>query len=658
MEKIRLFLIICFVCVVFASCAKKDVFKDPAVSQTKSLYRVNKEVVNLPLFFDIPSVNPSVKLNFEKIRSQPIEIILKSTIEGWKAPNGKILSSGAESFGIILDFSSGKVYEMPKHELERVSNSLKPEDKVIIAAVYPSKSGGKFTKMVVIDAKGDFDKQELQGFNMIGNFSSVHKEPEIQPEVTPVTGAETNSPIINNGKDFVIAGRPVISAAAGGQYDRLLRLLNSGENIDETDSKTGDNALIKSIKNGHTDIADLLINNGININHTNLAGQTALHTATDNGFYDLSKQLINKGASVNAKDKSGNTPLLYGAASSNPFIVDLLIENGAKTEDKNKLGETPLQVAALAGNTKTVENLIKTGADFKSKDNDGNGVLMKAVAGNNRQTFNKIIETGLSPDEPNNFGVRPLHVAVKAGYDDMVKNLLKQGADVNSKDPQGNTPLMLAVDNGDTKVVNDILAYQPDIMVKNNEGETAYDIAFKKGYGGIKRTLENMVKDGDTLTELLFNRAAVNDLQGVETALSKGARINGTDTATGNNVLFTAAANNFRQLSAKLIEKGADVNHLNIKGNTPLIVAVISADKPMVDLLIKSGAFVNARNNTGDTALIWAVKLKKIDMVKSLLLAGSDPNIKNSDGVTAHMIAENEGSPEILKLLKAAGGYK
>lgn len=641
-------------------CGGKNMLQDPgAVGNNKPNYMVNQEAITMPVLFNLPTVNPLIELNFTKPAAKPVKVSLHSSVDGWKAPNGKLLSEGGKNFGLVLDFSTGAVYEMPKGDLDKVLSNFTSEGASLIKATLPIKDGGNITKMAVIDAYGNFNRQELKYMNMlsavpVNNMISNN----LLTQEKPSNGGDLLNKAASPSNDSVVPGRPIISAAAGDQYDRLVKLLNAGGNIQEEDPKTGNNALISSVRYGLDNISNFLIDRGVNVNHANFDGQNALHVAASDGYYDISKTLIDKGINVNAKDNSGNTPLIYAAASPNPNLAGLMLDNGARMEDRNKAGETALAVAAFAGNTKTIDNLVKRGADTKTKDNDGNNLLMKSVDGGNRITTGMLLDMGVSQNEANNAGTRPIHAAIKKGYGEITSDLLKRGAEVNAKDGDGNTPLILASAGGNADIVNDILGYQPDITLKNNVGQNAYDMAMSKGFDGIRRTVGDLMTGGDAMTEILFAKASEGDIAGVEDAISKGARINSMDVATGNNVLFVAVANGYKKLTSFLLSKGADVNHTNARGNTPLIVAVTSSDKEMADMLIKAKAGVNARNNTGDTALIWAVKLKKIDIVKTLLLGGADPNIKNIDGVSPYLIADNEGTPEILKVLQAAGAHK
>lgn len=633
------------------SCGGKDVFNDPSVTGKDGVYKVNDKIISLPAFFRLPPENKSIKFKFEKAGMKPAEISLTYTVDGWRSDNGKTLP--AYKAGLAVDFFSGLIYEMPKNEAEAVLNGFTADNATVIKATYSKKDPSSFLKLAVVDGQLNYGREELKHLNLLNGSREVRTAEE--PDIDPAANQErAPGPDMN----AVISGRPVISAAANGQYDRLLRILAEGGSINETEDATGDNALIKAVRNGDPDAANLLLDNGINPRTVNKSGQTALHVSSDAGFYDLSKRLLDAGLNPNARDGAGNTPLMYAAASPNPYLTDLLIERGARLEDKNKKGETPLAIAALAGNTKTVEGLIKKGADVKTTDNDGNGPVMKAVSGGNGLTLKALLASDSPADEPNKGGVRPLHAAVRSGNTGMALDLLQKGADINAKDHAGNTPLMLAAASGDAPTADAILALAPDVTLRNNEDKTAYAIAGDRGYQRLQRVIGQAMQKLDDMTVHLFERVAANDAAGAEAAVNRGARINAPDMTTGNTPIFTAVANNYKFMTDKLIELGADVNHKNAKGNIPLIVAVTSSDNAMVSDLISAGSRVNEQNNNGDTALIWAVKLKNTEMVRTLLIAGADPNIKNNDGVTAYLIADNEGPVEIRNVLQAAGGRR
>jgi ankyrin repeat protein len=70
-----------------------------------------------------------------------------------------------------------------------------------------------------------------------------------------------------------------------------------------------------------------------------------------------------------------------------------------------------------------------------------------------------------------------------------------------------------------------------------------------------------------------------------------------------------------------LIERGADVNHVDKKGMTPLLYAasIDFGDSAMIDLLLKSGARSNLRTKEGLTALDLARRYHHTHLLDSLV---------------------------------------
>ena len=69
-----------------------------------------------------------------------------------------------------------------------------------------------------------------------------------------------------------------------------------------------------------------------------------------------------------------------------------------------------------------------------------------------------------------------------------------------------------------------------------------------------------------------------------------------------------------------LIQRGADVNHVDKKGMTPLLYAasIDFGDSAMIDLLLRSGAQPGTRDKEGLTALDLARKYNHTHLLASL----------------------------------------
>ena len=123
---------------------------------------------------------------------------------------------------------------------------------------------------------------------------------------------------------------PLHLVAQLGDKDRAELLINQGVNVNCVDVYGIETALHLAAKNGHEEIVKLLIDKGANVNAINALCKTPLHVAIQSGYKDIVKLLIDKGANVNAMYGSSDMPLNLALQNAHKDIVELLIDKGAK----------------------------------------------------------------------------------------------------------------------------------------------------------------------------------------------------------------------------------------------------------------------------------------------------------------------------------------
>ena len=358
---------------------------------------------------------------------------------------------------------------------------------------------------------------------------------------------------------------PIHTAAKTGDLAGVQAELDKGVDVDEgDDSWPGMTPLHYAADEGHTEVVELLIANGVEVNGKDEDGRIPLHFAANSGHKEVVELLIANGADVNARDDDGGTPLDY----TDDETADLLRKHDGKTGDWFKAGEsihmavgvghieavkqhlaagtdvnaknewegTPLHMAAYEGEKEIAELLIANGADVNAKDRGGFMPLDVAIINENTEIVDLLRKhDGKSGAEDS------IQVAASVGNIEAVKQHLAAGADVNAKDDWGMTPLFYAAAEGHKEIVELLIAADADVNVADMSSMTPLHFAVVFGHKEI-----------------------------VELLIANGADVNAKGGDVGLTPLHFAPFNGHKEIAELLIANGADVNANDIGGGTPL----------------------------------------------------------------------------------------
>ena len=126
--------------------------------------------------------------------------------------------------------------------------------------------------------------------------------------------------LITNGADVNLRSGMVVKTKDGSEGNKMAQeIMNNRTPLD------------MAILREHTEIAELLIAKGTDVNAKSNRGYTPLHEASKKEKTEIIELLIAKGADVNAKDADGKTPLDRAIMNRIDEIADLLRKHGAKT---------------------------------------------------------------------------------------------------------------------------------------------------------------------------------------------------------------------------------------------------------------------------------------------------------------------------------------
>ncbi|KAK3901858.1 ankyrin repeat-containing domain protein [Staphylotrichum tortipilum] len=301
--------------------------------------------------------------------------------------------------------------------------------------------------------------------------------------------------------------------------------------------------------------------------------------------------------------------------------VSQLLEAGKADVDSFMDGKTKLYRAVRKLDLDMIKLLLHHGADVNKRcDNDCFQCYDGVIA---RELPSPARERGPTPLHGfAGFGLdrRPLYKDNKEKAAECLRLLIEAGADVNA-----------TADEEGFNAAKDLTPLHYAVQRKE-----------RLGFGGMSK----WDKSEQILTELL---------------LSAGANPN-PKTANGNAPVHLANPEKHRVLEL-LVEHGADINAVNIRGRTALLEMIArlhgdSYDMPqpsvnVFDRLLELGADVNATDGAGNTIfhhiLHGFAHFSKHDLmpfVKKLLLVGADLNTKNKKGeppLWRYRVCDREG---------------
>ena len=294
----------------------------------------------------------------------------------------------------------------------------------------------------------------------------------------------------------------------------------------------GLDALMFAAAENHASVANLLIENGADINRFSthfehpdvgslLAGMgrndrtsgnlTALHFAARAGNVEAGAELIAAGSHMDAEEAEyGYTPLQMAVANQQADFVSLMIESGADLNDGSlylavdaisyaeRLGATTNRGNAVV----TLERLLDAGADpnqiytkriarhrgYPARIAAGATPLYLATTIANEDAVRLLLEAGANPSVQTGAGATPLLAVLGAGGGrrplrnlpgrlEMAKSLFAAGASVDSVDRgTGNTLLHLAALNRAQDIYDFLVAFGASMFVENNEGQTPAEL--------------------------------------------------------------------------------------------------------------------------------------------------------------------------------------
>ena len=294
-----------------------------------------------------------------------------------------------------------------------------------------------------------------------------------------------------------------------------------------------------------TELLRTLIRHGANIDETSVSFALS----------DLLKLavLIEAGADIRYQKEHGYDALINAAygrdVRHNPQlteILNLLIANGVSLRGMTTYGESCVRVLSRIGRFDAVQLLLKAGAN---PDDIKFTRLIEAVAFGSLGDVAAVVESGADLEERDHWERTPWLIAIQTGDIAKAKFLLEHGSDKKVRGRCGQLPLFYAVKNGHVPMLKWLLEIGTDIEQTDDFGHTAL------------RTAVEYCHD-----------------ESVDILLAAGANVN-QESKTGTALGYADT----RSIAMKLIEAGADPQHLAGEGRRAILGYASEPDQDLLE---------------------------------------------------------------------------
>ena len=242
-------------------------------------------------------------------------------------------------------------------------------------------------------------------------------------------------------------------------------------------------SLISHIRKGDITVVKLLLEAGVDVNHSDNDSDPALFAAIEVNNTEAAMMMLDYGANPNALNRNTNTPLIKLAREHNNLaLFDALVAKGADINKVNESKRTALMYAINSGAFPLAMRLLELGAESLKADAYGVTPILLAAGQNNVGVFNVLLSGGADVHSKNPNGASVILIAsANIMYPGVLETLIKYGADIHAKDQNGTSVLMNVAWKSPVRNVKTLVDNGADIHAIDSVGRSALFYAIDSG---------------------------------------------------------------------------------------------------------------------------------------------------------------------------------
>ncbi len=260
-----------------------------------------------------------------------------------------------------------------------------------------------------------------------------------------------------------------------------------------------------SIASGNEELANLLVEKGIDVNLQNAGAGVESSWSTINSacWYkcslELFRKISKKSTRLQEHDKQGNCLTHITCASGScslPSILEELCNSGLDPNlpAANAGAETPLMLAAISGKQEHIKILLERGANIRAKDFRGWEAAHYAAEYGHTDIMEQFLDFEIDWNNClTDLKENVLHLATRNGHYGLVHFILARSliTDLNCLDTHKDSALNNAVFHSSARITRELLEAGADINAIGRHGSRAIHIAARSGDLNIIRHLLN-----------------------------------------------------------------------------------------------------------------------------------------------------------------------